>query len=214
MKVMIIIGCIMLALFLLSLIRVGATVEYAEGGVKVRVRLGVFWLTVFPIRVRKRREKPRKEKKTKKKASQKVPVPKPGGALAMIRSFLPLVAETAGRFKRKIRVDRIYLDFIAAASDPAAAALAFGGANAALGMLWVLLEHNFNIKDRRIRTNVDFNAQFPTIYLFASFSLTIGQSVVLVLRLLFQFLRRYSALKTEETLTPESETKAEQKEAV
>lgn len=200
MKVIFIIGCIVLALFLLSLIRVGGMAEFSEGGLLVRARLGLFRLTLFPLKEKKKlKKKPRmKKKKPKKKKKQtEPPPPKRGGAFALVQKFLPLVADEAGRFRRKIRVDRLYVDFTAAAGDPAAAAMAFGLANASIGMLWPLLAHNFNIKEHRIRTAVDFNAKMPKIYLYAAFSLTLGRAVALSLGLLLRVLKLLSAQRAE-----------------
>jgi hypothetical protein len=113
-----------------------------------------------------------------------------------VKEFLPLAAEPAGRFKRKVRIDQLELELTAAASNPAAAAMAFGGANAALCMMLPLLENHFNVRQRSIRTAVDFEGSRPVIYLKAAFSLTIGQGVVLAVRLGFQALRILSQYKS------------------
>ena len=76
------------------------------------------------------------------------------------------------------------------------AAMPFGGANAALGMMLPLLENHFNVRQRSIRTAVDFEGSRPVIYLKAAFSLTIGQGVVLAVRLGFQALRILSQYKS------------------
>lgn len=206
MGVLRVLGIIILALLLISLIRVGGTAEYSETGVLVRARLGLIRFTIYP-RKKKTKKKSAKETKPEKEPSapEEEPPAKAGGLFSTVKEFLPLVADAAGQFKRKIRVDRLYLDFTAAASDPAAAALAFGGANAALGMIWPVFENNFNIQDRRIRTAVDFNRREPVIYVFASFSLTVGQAVVLGLRLAIRFLKILSHIKAQ---------KKKQKEAV
>ena len=195
MKALVIIGCILLVVWLISLVRVGGAVEYSAEGLTVRARLGLFSLRVFPMR----EKKPPKKEKKKPNQPQEPPEPKRGGDFALVREILPLAAEAAGRFKRKIRVDRIYLDFTAGASDPARAAMAFGYANAAVGMIWPLLEHNFNIRDRRIRTAVDFQLSSPILYLYAVCSLTVGQAVVLGVTLFLKFLKIYSQYKAKTT---------------
>ena len=195
MKALVIIGCILLAVWLLSRVRVGGAVEYSSGGLTVRARLGPFSLRVLPMR----EKKPPKKEKKKPDQPQEPPEPKRGGDFALVREILPLAAEAAGRFKQKIRVDRIYLDFTAGASDPARAAMAFGYANAAVGMIWPLLEHNFNIRDRRIRTAVDFQLASPILYLYAVCSLTVGQAVVLGVTLFLKFLKIYSQHKAKTT---------------
>ena len=96
----------------------------------------------------------------------------------------------------------------AAASDPASAALMFGGANAAVGMIWPLVEQNFNVKDRDIRTRVDFTAQRPEIALSAAATLTAAQAISLALRLAAGFLKANSQSNSV------AKAPARQKEAV
>lgn len=204
MTVWIVLGCIFLALVLLAQVRVGGIAEFSRDGIQVMARLGVFKLTLYPWRHKKKSSKEKKADKKKKEEEQEPPAPpqegpsaKQGGRLDILKRFLPLISDAAGRFKRKIRVDKLYLDVLAAAADPAAAAMAFGGVNAAIGMIWPLLENNFNIKDRRIRTAVDFQAKRPTVWLYASFSLTIGQAVSLTARLAVRFFKVLSGLKAQ-----------------
>ena len=196
----IVLGAIAAALVLLSLVRVGGTVEYSRSGVLIRLRAGPLRIRVYPPRPKKAdgQEKPKRVKK-KPKPEEEQPEPKPGGQLGPLKAILPLVADAAGQLRRKVRVDRLLLDVTAAASDPAAAALAFGGVNAAIGMIWPLLENNFNIGDRRIRTRVDFNLTEPEIYLYGSFSLRLGQAAALALRLGIRFLKLWSGRNQEQT---------------
>ena len=200
MTVWIVLGAIAAALVLLSLVRVGGTVEYSRSGVLIRLRAGPLRIRVYPPRPKKAdgQEKPKRVKK-KPKPEEEQPEPKPGGQLGPLKAILPVVADAAGQLRRKVRVDRLLLDVTAAASDPAAAALAFGGVNAAIGMIWPLLENNFNIGDRRIRTRVDFNLTEPEIYLYGSFSLRLGQAAALALRLGIRFLKLWSGRNQEQT---------------
>lgn len=200
MTVWIVLGAIAAALVLLSLVRVGGTVEYSRSGVLIRLRAGPLRIRVYPPRPKKAdgQEKPKRVKK-KSKPEKEQPEPKPGGQLGPLKAVLPVVADAAGQLRRKVRVDRLLLDVTAAASDPAAAALAFGGVNAAIGMIWPLLENNFNIGDRRIRTRVDFNLTELEIYLYGSFSLRLGQAAALALRLGIRFLKLWSGRNQEQT---------------
>lgn len=172
MKVLIILGAIALGLILLSFVRVGALVEYSGAGLSVRIKVGPLRFTAYP------RGAGGKKKKRKKKEPDETQAPK-GGSLALLKRFLPLVGEAAGRVKRKIHIDVLHLDVVMAASDPAAAAMAFGGANAVIGMLWPIFEQNFHVEERRIRTAVDFDAEKPVVSLFVQATLTIGQAVAL-----------------------------------
>lgn len=210
-----VLGIVLLLLLALSLVRVGAIVEYGAQGLSVRLRAGPLRFRVFPVKPRKKKEK--KAAKPKKKKSEK-PQAEPaepagaGGSMALVKRFLPVVAQAAGALKRKIRIDRLYLDVTAAAPDPAAAALAFGGCNALVGMIWPLLEHNFTVKDRRIRTAVDFQRTSPAVYVWASVSLRVGQAVHFSVGLLIRLLRIFMDEKARRKAA--SGAKEKQKEAV
>lgn len=189
MKGWMIVGIILAVLLLLSLVRVGGILRYSADGLVVQLRLGALRPTLFPLK--KKKKKPPKQS-VPQKAPPKEPPAKPqpaGGGLELVKRLLPLLAETAGRFQRKVRIDDLDLDLTVAAPDPDATAIAYGGANAFLGMMIPLLEHHFNIKKRKIRTAVDFDQEHPTITIRAAFSLTIGQGAVLSIRLGCQALR-------------------------
>lgn len=209
MKVWIILGIVLVALVLLSLVRIGALVEYGQDGLLIRARVGVFRITLYPPKPKKakREKKPKKEKN----APPEGEAPKKGGSFDLVKRCLPLVADAAGQMKRKIRIDTLYLDFTAAAGDPAAAAMAFGGANAAIGMIWPLFEQNFTVKDRRIRTAVDFQAKAPVIYLYLVAGLTIGQALTLGIGLLLRFLTIFFQYRAQRK---RAQSDQKQKEAV
>lgn len=175
MKVLLVLALIAAVLVLISLIRIGIQVIYVPSGLTLRLKLGPVRMTLLPHKEKKQSKKKKKEPQNAAAEEGKRDM------LGQIRRGLPLIAEAAGRLKRKVRLDRIYLDVTAAASDPASAALAFGGVNAAVGMIWPLVEQNFNVRDRRIRTRVDFEAARPAVSLDAAATLTIGQAAVLAI---------------------------------
>lgn len=173
-------------LIVLSQIRIGGRVEYRAEGLFVKVRVGPLKIQICPLR-----KKGKKEGKTPKNRMAGQPKSKgesggqaaPGGELELVREFLPLAAEAAGNFKRKIRIDWIMIDLCWAATDPADVALGFGLANGVLGMLWPILEHNFTVKERQIQTRMDYSASRPTIWIGAALSLKLGQALTLGFRL-------------------------------
>lgn len=197
----IVLGLALLALFLLGQVRVGVRAEYSQAGPQVWARLGPAGIKVFP-RPPKGKTKPKKEvpkaDELKRQAVEESPkkgpvVKKLGGPLELVRNFLPLVLEAAGQFKRKLRVDILFLELTVGGDDPADAALLYGRANALLGSIWGPLTHAFRVKDGRARTQIDFNSQATTIYGTASFSLKVGQILWLALyfgtRALVRFLK-------------------------
>lgn len=190
MKALWIIGIILATLFLISLIRMGGSVDYSEVGLRIRAKIGALRFTVFPIK--KRKKKPGAAEKKPPKTESEPPHKEKkagGGSLELVRQFLPLIAEAAGSLKRKIRIDRLDVELVAAASNPAAAAMAFGGANVALGMILPLLENNFHVKERNFLTRVDFDRKKPEITIRAALSLTIGQALSFGVRYGIRFLK-------------------------
>ena len=199
----IVVGSIVLALLLISLIRVGGVAEYSQSGLLAKLRLGAIQIQLYPAREKKEKEKRKKESREAPEEEQAPPA-KPGGGVGQLKRYLPLIADAAGRLKRKIRIDKLNLDFIAAAGDPAAAAMEYGYANAAVGMIWPLFEQNFKVKERRIRTAVDFSAPKPTVYVYAALSLTIGQALSLGLGLTVRFIKIASQMKAEQKTEKEA----------
>ena len=59
MRTVYVIAAILLLLFLLSLVRVGAWLEYSESGLLAKLRIGPFFIQLFPV-------KPKKKKAPKK----------------------------------------------------------------------------------------------------------------------------------------------------
>ncbi len=191
---------ILLVLFLLGRIRVGGSGEYSQEGVFVRVRVGAFRFQVFPLKGEKKEKAPKEPEEKKKKPPQEPeePAAKKGGTLGLVKALLPLACEAAGELKERIRIDKLLLDFVAGGLDPANTAMLFGYSNGAVGMLLPLFEHNFNVKERRVRTAMDFTAKEPTVYIYAAFSARIGQLVSFALRFGLKFLKIYMTYKKQQ----------------
>lgn len=189
-----VLAVVLLILFLLGLLRVGGGGEYSAQGLTAWLKLGPFQIKVFPLKKKKeKKKKPSKAKKAQPKPQKSTKEkPKQGGTLAQVREFLPLICEAAGALKRRIRIDKLYLDYtLPGKEDAAAAAMHFGYSNAAVGMILPLFEQNFDVKERRVRTAVDFNADSPKIYVYAVISARLGQLVSFALRFGWKFLMVY-----------------------
>ena len=191
-----VLAAVLLALFLLWRVRAGGSVEYSREGVLVRARVGAFWFRIFPA-------KGAKKEKEKKATQTEQPPAKKGGGLGPVKDLLPLACQAAGELKRRIRIDMLLLELTFAGSDPASTAMAFGYSNAAIGMLLPLFEHNFNVKEHRVRTAMDFTGKEPTVYIYAAFSARIGQLVSFALRYGWKLLRLGLNGKTEQK-TPQN----------
>ena len=169
---------ILLALYLIGLIRIRMQAQYSGEGAYLWVKLLCFRFrlvppTQKPKKNKGRRAKPEKEAKPEEKKSR-------GGALSTIRELLPVIIDALNALRRKITADVLRLELIIAADDPADAALRYGQASALLGAMWQPLTRVLNVADGSAHVDVDFDGHEPSLYLFAQLSLTIGQAVVLV----------------------------------
>lgn len=172
---------IVLALWLISLIRVGVVAEYTQDGLEVRLRAGPVRMTVYPVRPEPEKpERPKRDKKKDKppKEQEKTDLKeKLGGALPVILDLIPLAAEAAGTLLHKLRMDELVLHLTWAAPDPADAAMGFGAGQAVLDTLLPLLERGFHIKKRDVGVAVDFERTAPALYARSALSLSVGQCV-------------------------------------
>lgn len=171
---------ILAVLWLVSLIRVGGRVSYGQAGLFVTVLAGPFKIQVLPLRPKKEKkpEKAKKPKKTKPPVAEKhKKEPEEGrpGTLSRLMELLPVVGQACGALKRKIRIDDLELELIWGGTDAAAIALGYGQANAALGMLWPILDNNFKMKRHSFAISMDYNRTEPAVELQAALTLTVGQ---------------------------------------
>jgi hypothetical protein len=169
----------------------------------IRLIAGPARVTLFPGKPKeKQAKKPPKEKK-KKPPKEGEQAEKKGGALPPVMELLPLVGEAAGGLKKKIRIDELTVHLTWAAADPYQTAMGFGAANAAMGMIWPLIDHNFKVKHHDLGVAVDFDEKSPVIYCCAALTMTVGQLVGFAVHLAVKFLviwsrsRRGSAKKQE-----------------
>lgn len=169
---------ILLVLLLIGRIRIGARVEYCERGLFVHFRAGAFHIPVFPF---KQKKQPVKSAKPARETQKREEKPKKGGLLKLGLKFIPLVLETMGKLRRRLQVDKLEINLVVCDSDPGDAAMAYGRANAILASLWQPITRTFHVKDGHAHVGVDFDADKSTVYILASFSLTIGQMFVLAL---------------------------------
>ena len=206
MRLLLTAALILAALLLLGQIRFGAQVLYSSAGVKLKLKIGPVKITLLPQKEKKRPEKKPKKPKKPKKAAEGPPLG-PEEIIALVKQALPVALEAAGRLKRKIRVDRLYLDVAVGGEDPAAAATAYGGLNAAIGMIWPLGEQNLHVKDRRIRTRADFLETRTRVDLDAAATLTVGQAVALAFWLAPKLPRILRTIMKKDKTNAEIQTK-------
>ena len=167
---MIVLGAVLGALLLICLIRVGVIVEFSESGFTAdAVILGFIKPRLVPGRKKKAGGK-----RAKRQAAQGAAK---AGRLAGLKEQLPSIKQALARLKRRLLINELTIYYMAAGSDPAAAAMSFGGASAGYGILLPMIENNFRIKKRDLRATVNFNVPEPYIYVKAQLSLAVWEAV-------------------------------------
>lgn len=189
----------LLALLLCTRLKVVG--RFGEDGGSVTIGFGYVTLFAVPGKQRTKKAKtaktkaetPKKNKKAKaEQESQK------GGPVPAFRDLTGIIATLPGKLRRRLCVDELTLWYLSAAEDPAKAALAFGGANAAAGLLLKPLEEVFRIRRRDIRTAVSFTETKPTVYACLRLSLSLFTILELGGTALFLYWKaRRRAAKTE-----------------
>ena len=193
-------------LLVLAILPLGVHVRYNDAGFLLRVIAGPVKITVFP---RKKKPKKQKTKQKKQKAGKRPestdsgdtppqppkPVPEPKEKGGSLTRFLPLVKlglKFLGDFRRKLRVDNLFLRLILAGDDPCDLAVNYGRAWAAVGNLMPQLERLFVIKKRDIQVECDFTAEEISVIAHVDITITLGRlltlAVVYGIRVLFEFL--------------------------
>ncbi|MBP1737357.1 MAG: hypothetical protein H6Q60_1238 [Oscillospiraceae bacterium] len=176
----IVLAGVLCLLVLLLWSRIRGIVIYGQDELSVRLKWGFFSFYVYPPKEKKEQSKKKQSKKdeqTKNKSER-------GGTLSLFRELLPLAIDVLGDLKRTIRVDLLYMRVVWGADDPAEAAVGFGAVNAAVGMIFPILENHFTIRTRQIETAVEFNQRVPTVFVRAKISLRVGSAILIFIQVL------------------------------
>ena len=188
-------------LFLIGCIPVGVDAAYQSGSVLLSAKIGVLKLQLLPQKPKKA-AKPKKELKPKSKKAGKTdmltpsePSPKkakffslPGGFDGILQ-LASLACRVLGDLRRKLRVEELMLHLTLASDDPADAALHYGQAWAAIGMLTPMLERLFVIKKRDICPILDYNKEQMSVDVHLILTITIGRVLALGLKAGVGFLK-------------------------
>ena len=197
--------------FLLAVIPLGIRIRYNSEGMVLKIIAGPVKITLLPRPKKEKKEKKKKESKKKDTPAEEENLPKPpqppkapkekkakgekGGSLT---DFLPLVKvalDFLGDFRRKLRLDNLYLRLILAADDPCDLAVNYGRAWAAVGNLIPQLEKWFVIKKRDIEVECDFTASETVIIAHLDLTITLGRLLAAVCRAAFRALIVYLKIK-------------------
>lgn len=196
---------------LLAVIPVGLRVRYNAEGAVAKVIVGPLKITIFPLPKKEKKEKKKKEPKKQeenpedkdlpkppqppKKKKEKKPKEEKGGS---ILDFLPLVRaalDFLGDFRRKLRLDNLYLRLILAGDDPCDLAVSYGRAWAAVGNLMPQLEKWFVIKKRDIEVECDFEASETLVIAHLDLTITLGRLFTAAGRFAVRALKEFMNIK-------------------
>jgi len=164
---------ILALLILLLLLRVGVVLEYSDEGFLLEFTVGPFSKRIYPGEEKK---KPEKEKKPAK-APEREKTEKKGGAMSNFKKTWAFIRQIILRLRRKFRMDELTLHVTAAGENPVKVALAYGGVSAAVGMILPVLEQNFNIKNRDIKSGFSFEQKEPSIFFRSKLTMAVWQVI-------------------------------------
>ena len=112
------------------------------------------------------------------------------GGVDGILELLDLGVQTLGDLRRKLRVEELTLHVcIGGSDDPAAAAIRYGRAWAAIGAITPALDRLFVIKKRDIQPALDYNETSMKVDARLITTITIGRSLALALHAGVRFLK-------------------------
>lgn len=183
-------------LALLAILPLGVRICYDANGPLVKAILGPVKVTLYP-RQKKEKKSPKKEKNkadsgnqqpaetSLPKPPQPPPAPKPekkqsGGSVTDFLPFVKLGLDFLGDFRRKLRLNDLYLRLILASSDPCDLAINYGKTWTAVGNLMPVLERWFVIKKRDVEVECDFAASETTVIARMDITMTVGRLLSLV----------------------------------
>ena len=192
MVALIILGAIALVITLIMLVPVGADVGYESGELRLSAKVCGMLLQLLP-KPPADESKPPKKKKPKKEKTPKAKKPEGEAAPKKKLSFnrdellglLRAVLKGFGRFGRKLNVDRFLLRYTAAGSDPYDTAMEFAYVNAALSGLAPICRKRFDVKDCRVRTDVDFTAEKTAVDFGLAVTIRVGQIFGVIFTIIF-----------------------------
>ena len=197
----IILGIIVLLLFVINMIRIGADVAYEDGVFRLSAKVAGICIQIIPEE-EKDGKKPKKEKKPKKKKEKKEKKPKKeesgeekekkkkkglplGMNLEELLEAVKKVLQRIARFPRKFLIERFKLNLVFAGGDPYRTAMTYGYVNEALSTLMPLARQGFKVRRSEVSTDVDFLGDKTKVDFGMALTIRIGQIVGLVFSIVF-----------------------------
>ena len=183
---------------LLILLPVGIRVRYRDGILKL-------WYTIGPIRLlRYPEDEKTQENRKKSKINIRTVLNEPIKANRkydnVLGDFWAELKTTLGLFwclRPKLRIKRLVLKLHLAGDDPAALAMQYGGAWAAISGLLPLLEEAFILKKRELDVDCDFSGGATTLDAKLDINIGLGRLIWCLVRYSMDTLEKAEIINTE-----------------
>jgi len=208
-------------IFLLGMLPLGGRVDYSGSGLNAWVLAGPVRIRLYPKR-RKNRPVPQKAEKQKQVREKEPELPEPparpqeepkketGGSLTDFIPLARLALKLLGDFRRKLRVNDLYVRLVLAGDDPADLAENYGRSWMALGNLLPNLERFIRIDKRDIQLGCDFGAEQTLITIRLDLTIRLGQLIYLAAVYGVRGLKEFITLKKKRKGGANNEPKTSQ----
>jgi hypothetical protein len=164
-----IVSSVIAALTGISLLRVGIIAEYGDNKFSVNAKIGPLTIKLYP---REPKEKKPKKEEEKKEATETTGKEK---GLTKFKTTFRRIRNVLDNNWRRLRIDELTVHYMSASDDFSRAAMNYGRATAAAGIILPILENNFTIKKCDIGTAFSFETSEPYIYVRAKLSLAVWE---------------------------------------
>lgn len=205
-----VIGVILLIVFLIGLIRVGAVVRFGEE-LGLTLLIGPFRIALLPAKEKKAAEKGKTEQRDKKKGHS-LPKLTRDEWKDLIKIALAALKEMARRACKRLRIDPLIILVVFGGEDPADIAQSYGYASAAMWGVMPHLEDLFHIPDPSLHLRMDYDAKKTRAEGTVGLSLRIWDGLVIACALLGPMLKWYRRFRKAHKNDRSAETAAKETE--
>lgn len=188
MKWLIIIGIVLL----IVLFPVGIRGSYGQKGTYLWIIIGPFRFRLYPGKKRRKAQKTGQQRNRKDDFASHEGVQKNNsGSAADFIPLLQLIFDLLKDFRKKLRVNHLYLNVTLAGGDPGELAINYGRAWASLGNLMPILERFFTIKKRDLQIQCSFESDTTVVEASIDLTMRIGALIMMVCTHGVRILRKY-----------------------
>ena len=216
-----VIGVILLIVFLIGLIRVGAVVRFGEE-LGLTLLIGPVRIALLPAKKKiSSKDGEEKKKKTAEKGKTEQRDKKKGHSLPkltrdewkdLIKIALAALKEMARRACKRLRIDPLEILVVFGGEDPADIAQSYGYASAAMWGVMPHLEDLFHIPDPSLHLRMDYDAKKTRAEGTVGLSLRIWDGLVIAFALLGPMLKWYRRFRKAHKNDRSAETAAKETE--